>query len=92
MFFFLTMFSAEQLYTPLPADKVRASVSWEGVGEALQVDVQWCSDDSSNPQLHGYLVVIGTDSCSTPNRSPPCFLVRNLVSLGLENNIYLCMK
>ena len=73
---------SEQLYTPLSADKIQATASWEGERGGVRVDVRWCSEDTSN--LQDYIVAIGSESCTLPERNPPCFIVRNAVSVYSE--------
>ena len=69
----------EQHYTPLTVDEYRATADWESDDEMVQVNVSWCSQ----LELEGdeYIVAIGNDNCTTPDRNPPCFLVRNSVSM-----------
>lgn len=63
------------MYIPLETTDMKDIEVREG-NDSVQLSVSWNHHSDSS----GYIVAIGDERCTTPNRNPPCVLVQNTVS------------
>ena len=70
---------AEQRYIPLKTSEFEeVKVSEDVNKETVSVSVSWYRLDNKDV---GYIVAMGDEECTIPNRYPPCVIVKNGVSL-----------
>ena len=63
------------MYVPLLATELEVRKVQSQSTES-KFTLSWSHQNFSN----GYIVAMGDDNCTAPDRSPPCFLVHNTVS------------